>query len=65
MCGAKAPTPVAPPAPIPERDSKIDATRNRQSAAIAASQSGYDSTMLSDSSVSGSTASPTLGGGSN
>lgn len=64
MC-AKSPTPVAPPAPIPERDSTIDSRRNRQSAAVSASQSGYNSTMLSDSSVKGGVASPTLGGGSN
>lgn len=65
MCGAKAPTPTAPPAPIPERDSVIDARRNRQSAALSASQSGANSTMLSDSSISANVASPTLGGGSN
>lgn len=65
MCGAKAPTPVAPPAPIPERESVIDSKRNRQTAAASAAQSGYESTMLSDSSVKANVASPTLGGGSN
>lgn len=63
MCGGKAPTPAAPPAPIPERDSVIDSRRSRQSAAASASQSGYDSTMLSDSSVRANVATPTLGGG--
>lgn len=64
MC-AKSPKPVAPPAPIPERDSNIDATRNRQTAAASASQSGYNSTLVNDSSVAANVASPTLGGGSN
>lgn len=62
MCGAKTPTPTAPPAPIPERDNAIDGRRNRQTAAAAAAQSGPESTMLSDSSSPASIASPILGG---
>ena len=62
MCGAKPPQPVAPPAPIPERDSKIDATRNRQQAAAAAEQGGVQSTMLSQGSAPANVASPVLGG---
>lgn len=47
MCGgSKAPTPQAPPAPVPERDSNIDATRARQTASRRAAQSGYQATML-------------------
>ena len=65
MCGAKPPTPVAPPAPIPKRDEQIDATRTRQSAAAKAAGSGYEATMLTapggDKSAA-SVASPTLGG---
>jgi hypothetical protein len=65
MCG-KAPTPTAPPAPIPERDSNIDAMRKRQQAAAGSEQGGVQSTMLSQSAApSGATTSPTLGGGAN
>lgn len=48
MCGGgtKAPEPVAPVAPTPVRDSKIEATRDRQVASRRASASGYNSTML-------------------
>ncbi len=60
MC-SKAPTPQAPPAPIPERDSKIDGTRNRQQKAAAAEQGGVQSTMLSQSSSPATVAKPTLG----
>jgi hypothetical protein len=67
MCAKAAPppTPQAPPAPTPVRDTKIDATRERQSAARRASSSGYAATMLTGSGgVQGSapTASPVLGG---
>jgi hypothetical protein len=66
MCGAKPPTPTAPPAPIPERDSNIDAMRKRQKAAAGSQQGGVESTMLSQSAgPTGSVASPTLGGGAN
>jgi hypothetical protein len=48
MCGGgtKPPEPTAPPAPIPVRDSQIDATRERQVASRRASSSGYSATML-------------------
>ncbi len=48
MCGGgtKPPEPVAPVAPIPERDSKLDATRDRQAASRRQSASGYSATML-------------------
>lgn len=47
MCGAKAPPPPqAPPAPIPVRDSNIDALQARQTASRRASSSGYQATML-------------------
>lgn len=64
MCGAKTPTPQAPPAPIPVRDTKIEATANRQSAARRSAASGYESTMLTGGGLSSAapTASPTLGG---
>lgn len=64
MCFAKPPTPQAPPAPIPERDSKIDSVRARQQASMAANQGGYQSTMLTapgGDTSSVSTASPVLG----
>jgi hypothetical protein len=61
MC-SKAPKPVAPPAPIPERDSNIDGLRDRQKAAAASEQGGVQSTMLSQSSPPPTVASPTLGG---
>lgn len=64
MC-SKAPTPQAPPAPIPKRDEVIDATRNRQAAASKAAGSGYEATMLtSPGGAAGAapTASPVLGG---
>lgn len=66
MCGAKTPTPQAPPAPIPVRDTKIDALANRQAAARRSTTSGYESTMLTGAGglpgAPPSTASPTLGG---
>lgn len=65
MCGAKTPTPVAPPAPIPKRDEQIDAVRNRQSAAARSAGSGYEATMLTAPGGAGGaapTASPVLGG---
>ena len=66
MCGGtKPPDPVAPPAPIPERDSKLDATRARQNASRRQSASGYSATMLTGSGgVDDSTPTtvPTLGG---
>lgn len=62
MCGGKPPAPVAPPAPIPERDSQIDARRNRQQQAAAAEQGGIQSTMLSQNSAPAAVASPVLGG---
>lgn len=61
MC-SKAPKPQAPPAPIPERESDIDARRNRQQAAAASEQGGVQSTMLSQSSPPPKVASPVLGG---
>lgn len=64
MCMAKPPAPVAPPRPIPERDSKMDALRARQKAASLAEQGGYQSTMLTGAGgdrSSASVASPTLG----
>jgi len=67
MCGggSKPPTPQAPPAPIPERDSNIDATRARQTASRRAASSGYSATMLTGpGGLDGDapTTSPTLGG---
>lgn len=63
MCGAsKPPQPVAPPAPIPERDSVIDGRRSRQQAAAASEQGGVQSTMLSSGSPEPTVASPVLGG---
>lgn len=48
MCGGSGPPePKAPPAPVPQRDTNIDGTMNRQKAAQRASQSGYESTLLS------------------
>jgi hypothetical protein len=63
MC-SKPPKPVAPPAPIPERESQIDGRRDRQQAAAASEQGGVQSTMLSSSSggPAATVASPTLGG---
>ncbi len=61
MCGAKPPKPVAPPAPIPERDSQIEGRRSRQQAAAASEQGGVQSTMLSQSSPPPVVASPVLG----
>jgi hypothetical protein len=61
MCGSKPPKPVAPPAPIPERESEIDSRRNRQQQAAASAQGGPESTMLSQSSPPATVASPTLG----
>lgn len=45
MCGG-APTPSAPPAPIPQRDTNIEGTMARQKAAQRSATSGYESTML-------------------
>lgn len=65
MCGStKAPTPTAPPAPLPVRDSKIDAMRERQRAARRGAASGYDATMLTGAggvTEDAPTTSPTLG----
>lgn len=61
MC-SKAPKPTAPPAPIPERESDIDARRNRQQAASASENGGIQSTMLSQTSAPANVASPILGG---
>lgn len=66
MCGgSKPPEPQAPPAPTPVRDSKIDATAERQRAARRAAASGYQSTMLTGPGGlqdDAPTTSPTLGG---
>jgi hypothetical protein len=66
MCGAPSmPTPSAPPAPIPQRDTAIDGTRQRQDASRRASQTGYTSTMLTGKggdSTPGAGTSPVLGG---
>ena len=64
MCGgAKPPKPVAPPAPIPERDSNIESVRKRQSAAGKEAQSGFSATMLTGpEGATGPVTSPTLGG---
>jgi hypothetical protein len=67
MCGGGSPppTPAAPPAPTPVRDTKIDGTRERQNSARRASSSGYQATMLTGSGgVQGAapTTSPVLGG---
>lgn len=61
MC-TKAPKPVAPPAPIPERDSQIDGRRARQTAAAASEQGGSESTLLSASSPPPTVSAPVLGG---
>ena len=64
MCGAsKPPTPQAPPAPVPQRESKIDGLRTRQTASAAARNEGYESTILSapTESPAPAGASPTLG----
>lgn len=66
MCG-KAPSPPppqAPPAPIPQTDSVMESRDSRQRAAAMSSQSGYQSTMLTERGGGGeaTTASPTLGG---
>ncbi len=65
MCGGSAPpTPQAPPAPVPVRDSKIAAMGNRQDAARRAAGSGYESTMLTGSGGASSpapVAAPVLG----
>ena len=57
--------PVAPPAPIPKTDAKNEARGERQRAAGRASQSGYESTMLTERGGDKSSAqvlSPVLGG---
>ena len=49
MCSApKAPTPVAPPAPIPVRDTDMAARGAAQARAQSAAGSGYSSTIKSD-----------------
>jgi len=67
MCGgSKAPEPQAPPAPVPVRDSKLDAYSERQRAARRAAASGYSSTMLTGAGglqEDAPTTSPVLGGG--
>ena len=67
MC-AKAPSPpepAAPPAPVPVRDNKIQATQARQTAARRSASSGYESTMATPAGgLSGAApvTSPVLGG---
>jgi hypothetical protein len=50
MCGGSGssapPQPQAPPSPTPVRDSKMDATRERQDASRKSAASGYSSTIL-------------------
>lgn len=46
MCATKPPEPQAPPAPLPVRDSQIDARLARQNASRDAATSGYESTVL-------------------
>ena len=65
MCATKPPAPVAPPAPIPVRDSNIDATQARQVAARRASGSGFQATMLTGAgglTDEAPTSAPVLGG---
>lgn len=69
MCGGGGqpamPAPAAPPAPVPVRDTQIDATRSRQDASRRAAATGYQSSMLSGSggdTTAANTASPVLGG---
>jgi hypothetical protein len=66
MCSKPSvPTPQAPPSPVPQRDSVIESTQARQSAARRAAGSGYDSTVLTGpGGLSGEapTTSPVLGG---
>lgn len=67
MCGKAAPppTPQAPPPPTPKRDEKIAATGKMQQRAALASQSGYESTLLSGpggDTSGGNVTSPVLGG---
>ena len=66
MCSSpKPPDPVAPPAPVPVRDSRIDATRERQVASRRAANSGYSSTMLTGPgglTNEAASSSPVLGG---
>lgn len=65
MCGGSSPpTPSAPPAPLPVRDSKIAATGNRQQQARRSATSGYESTMLTGAGgvqTPAQTAAPVLG----
>lgn len=65
MCGGQsAPTPTAPPAPVPQRDTNIDGTMNRQKAAQRSASSGFESTMLTGAggvTKPAATAAPTLG----
>lgn len=66
MCSApKPPPPQAPPAPIPQRDAKLEGVRSRANAAQKrAAGGGYESTMLTGAGgVPGQapTAQPTLG----
>lgn len=65
MCGKAPtpPTPKAPPAPIPQTDSVMESRDTRQRAAAQSSQSGYQSTMLTERNMGDAqTASPVLGG---
>jgi hypothetical protein len=55
MCSApKAPTPVAPPAPTPQRETTLQARADTQQNAQAAARSGYASTQVSDPRAFGS-----------
>ncbi len=66
MCSApKPPPPVAPPAPIPMVDAIVKGRSDRQRAAAAGAQSGYQATMLTEGGGDKSAAptlSPVLGG---
>lgn len=67
MCGGSAPTPTptAPAAPVPVRDTKIDAKRSQQDASRRADQTGYRATLLTGAggdTSKATTASPVLGG---
>jgi len=69
MCGGKTPAPPppqAPPAPIPVRDTKLDARMNAQNLARrAGAGSTNESTMLTGTggaAAAAPVASPTLGG---
>lgn len=68
MCGGSAPTPptpVAPPAPLPATDAKLEGRNARQQGAFRSAQSGYQATMLTEAGGDTSAApvaSPVLGG---